>query len=107
MRAQKPAQIGAARLVPPTCWFTPCTRMSAPLLGAASNEMSGTPRLVEVPSTPAAVCQLGALSVSEGPPPAPPEEDCWHDEALVHDHTVSPCHVPPLDDSVVPPIAMT
>ena len=69
--------------------------------------MSGTPRLVAPASTPAAVCQLGAFSVNDGPPPAPPEEDGGQLEALVHDHTVSLCQVPPELDSVVPPMAMT
>jgi len=107
MRVQKPAHSGAASEVPPICAFEPLTSTSAPELGDASKEMSGTPRLVEPPSTPEAVCQLGALSVSEGPPPAPPDDDCWQVEALVHDHTVSPCQVPPELDSVVPPTAIT
>ena len=107
IRVQKPAHSGAASEVPPICSCEPLIRTRAPELGLASNEMSGTPRIVELPSTPAAICQLGAFSVSEGPPPAPPDDDCWQLEALVQDHTVSPVQVEPVVDSVVPPTAMT
>src|SRR4051812_15361816 len=106
-RAQKPVNSGAARLVPPICSEVPRTSTSAPLLGEASNAMSGVPRLVDVPSTPAAVCQLGAASVSDGPPPAPPLALCWQVEDEVQAHTVSEVQVVPVVLSSVPPTEIT
>ena len=94
MRAQKPANSGAARLVPPTCVLWPFTITIAPLLGSASKAMSGTPRKFEVPSTPEFFCHTGAGSVTLGPPPVPL-------------HTVSPAQAVPLVDSVVPPMDIT
>ena len=106
-RAQKPVNSGAAMLVPPICSVVPLTSTSAPLAGSASSAISGVPRLVEVPSTPALTCQLGAASVRLGPPPAPPLALCWQVALLPQAHTDSEFHVVPLVPSSVPPTDTT
>ena len=90
MRAHRPENSGAARLVPPICWFAPSTITFAPLFGSASNATSATPRLLPVHS----VCQLGFGSNVLWLPPEP-------------DHTVSLVQVVVVAVSVVPATAMT
>src|SRR5690348_9881228 len=94
MRAQKPTNSGEDRLVPPHCCRLPLTTMMAPLLGSASNAMSGTPRYWLPAFWPTPTCQLGIGSKVLGLPPVP-------------DHTVSPCQVVVVAFSVVPPTATT
>ena len=60
-----------------------------------------------VVSTPAEVCQLGAASVLLTPPPVPPEALCGQVVGPLQLQAVSPTQVPPLVDSVVPPMAIT
>src|SRR5471032_1875227 len=90
--AQNPAKMGAARLVPPYCASLPLTMGCAPLLGSATKAMSGTPRLVDVPSTLAEICHAGAASVRLTPPPVPPL--LLQVVELLQAHTVSADHTP-------------
>ena len=68
-RAQRPAKIGAERLVPPTCSVEPLTTIFAPELGLPSKATSATPRCVPEANP---FCQLGFGSNVDGLPPVAP-----------------------------------
>src|ERR1700754_1047740 len=110
IRAHTPTKIGEARLVPPTCSVDPSTMINAPDDDAASKDTSGPTRWV-VPEPSAVTCQDGADSNALVPPPVA------HRRSLVYVggpiwarpsfHTVSPVHVVPVVESVVPPTWIT
>src|SRR6476646_209589 len=68
-KAQKPAQVGALKLVPPNCCATTFRTTVAPVLGSASELTSGTSLCV--PLTPAPVCHAGRGKKILLPPPLP------------------------------------
>src|SRR6187402_2428161 len=109
MRAKAPTNNGEARLVPPTCSVCPSMMIKAPVDDAASNARSGPTRLVELET---ADCQEGAVSYRLVPPPVAHRRwllSPWLGAMAERPsfHTVSPDHVVPLVESVVPPTWMT
>jgi hypothetical protein len=65
--AVKQAHVGAAALVPPTSVHEPPVNSENPLFGSASDDTSGTVRIVPLP----AVCQDGLANLTDTPPPPP------------------------------------
>src|ERR1700754_4349190 len=109
MRANAPTNNGDARLVPPTCSVEPFTMIRAPDEDAASNDRSGPTRLVELDTDD---CHDGAVSNRLVPPPVAHRRwllSPWLGAMAERPsfHTVSPVHVVPLVDSVVPPTWIT
>src|SRR5258708_28295015 len=96
IRAHRPAQAGAPRLVPPNWYACPLRTSTTPVFGSASKATSGTSRpLPEIVPDPG--CQVGREKTLLWPPPLPSNQTVSLETAPVGG----------LRDREVPPTAVT